>query len=104
MKKDLATIALTGLFLIGQGCGQKTQSTQPSQNEISALASFPDIDRGSGVSVALGDMNNDGKIDIVYSCTSQTISYRYGTRRIAKVYILYNKGDGIYTSDLNSLK
>jgi hypothetical protein len=92
MKK---TLLITGLLGILAGCENKDSSSQKYVPSNLPVARLPAGYVGSSPYISISDMNNDGRPDIVASVN--------GSDGV-EVYILYNKGDGAYSTKIPDKK
>src|SRR3989344_2323557 len=95
-----AAILTTYLTLTASGIYKKS-STRNEDTEIVRELSEPEPvftfnpGSSSGVSVATGDMNGDGRLDLIVGTTTNYTSVPHNER--GKVHVLLNNGDGTYS-------
>ena len=91
--QKIITNSLLGIGLIGfLGCDYKESKEQAEKTEIKNYVAEFSAFSNSGAGVAVGDMNGDGKLDIVIASPGSKGMYTIG-----KVYVFLNNGDGTYS-------
>lgn len=91
LQKTIAK-SLLGIGLIGiLGCEESTLEPEKVKIKESYVAKFP-MNVKSGTGVAVGDMNGDGRLDIIVAAHDSRSYDKNG-----KVYVFLNNGDGTYS-------
>lgn len=78
----------------------KEAKTQEAKRSI-PVAHYSLFSTESSLAIATGDMNGDGRQDIIVTASNYSSGFNWGT---AGIYVFLNNGDGSYTPQIPPIK